>query len=318
MPPKAPRAAEPRLSAHFDAFNSSATGHQRAENRLSGSTLWRDSRHLKLREQFRSGHEGGKRIADTVGAGSDGSVKMGLLENGTVTWRREQDQLSLQESLDAERARKRVKVDYDDDDALSGKVSKLDSRKPKLRETKEEDEAGRPDVSPSRFLSPIDPNSSFSSTSSTKQQDEKDDTETPEYQHTAPPQIFHNLAFYINGSTAPVISDHKLKRLLTEHGAGISIALGRRTVTHVILGRPASNGGAGGGLAGSKIHKEISAKRGESVKYVTAEWVLESVKAGKRLPESKFEALRLAPKGVGSVAGMFGKKERVGKTVDHG
>lgn len=50
--------------------NSSATGHQRADNRLSGSTSWRDSRNSKLGEQFSGGAGGGKRVSDTVGAGS--------------------------------------------------------------------------------------------------------------------------------------------------------------------------------------------------------------------------------------------------------
>ncbi|KAJ4347311.1 uncharacterized protein N0V89_011251 [Didymosphaeria variabile] len=86
---------------------------------------------------------------------------------------------------------------------------------------------------------------------------------------TQPPakQIFRGLCFYINGSTMPLISDHKLKYVLHAHGASQSIALGRRTVTHVILGTT-----CGGGLAGSKIQKEIAKTRGNAVKYVSVEW----------------------------------------------
>ena len=90
------------------------------------------------------------------------------------------------------------------------------------------------------------------------------------------PQIFANLTIYINGSTMPLVSDHKLKHLLTTHGARMSIALGRRSVTHVILGK--ANGGvgkgAGGGLAGSKIEKEILRRgaRGNAIRYVTVDW----------------------------------------------
>ena len=69
--PSVSTAAEPRFGAHFDAWNSSSTGHQRAENRLSGSTGWRHSRTSKLAYQFKSGGTGGKRISDTVGAGSE-------------------------------------------------------------------------------------------------------------------------------------------------------------------------------------------------------------------------------------------------------
>lgn len=64
----------------------------------------------------------------------------------------------------------------------------------------------------------------------------------------------------------PVISDHKLRYVLAQHGASQSIALGRRTVTHVVLGTN------GGGLAGSKLQKEIVKARGNVVKYITVEW----------------------------------------------
>lgn len=123
--------------------------------------------------------------------------------------------------------------------------------------------------------------------------------------------IFSGLCIYINGSTAPVIGDHKLKHLLAEHGAHISIALGRRSVTHVIVGKPndGSGAGAGGGLAGSKIQKEIQRVRGKGVKFVSVEWVVESVKAGKRLAEARFQGVSIAPSGVGSVYGLLKKKE---------
>jgi hypothetical protein len=71
-PPKSvPPAAQPKFGAHFDAWNSSSTGHQRAENRLGGSIGWRQSRSSKLSYQFKSGGTGGPRISDQVGAGSE-------------------------------------------------------------------------------------------------------------------------------------------------------------------------------------------------------------------------------------------------------
>ena len=85
-------------------------------------------------------------------------------------------------------------------------------------------------------------------------------------------QIFEGLCFYVNGSTAPLVSDHKLKHLLAAHGARHSISLGRRTVTHVILGIVNANGGAGGGLAATKIQKEVARTGGKAVKYITVEW----------------------------------------------
>lgn len=86
-------------------------------------------------------------------------------------------------------------------------------------------------------------------------------------------KMFDNLVIYVNGSTHPIISDHKLKHLLAENGARMSFHLGRRQVTHVILGRPAAGSvGAGGGLAGGKLEKEIRRVGGVGVKYVGVEW----------------------------------------------
>ncbi len=86
--------------------------------------------------------------------------------------------------------------------------------------------------------------------------------------------IFDGLVIYINGSTHPLISDHKLKHLLAENGARLSIHLRRKQVTHVILGKPSGTQGygAGGGLAGAKIEKEIRRVGGCGVKYVGVEW----------------------------------------------
>jgi hypothetical protein len=64
-------AAKPKFGDVFDAWNSSSTGHQSAENKLSGSTGWRQSRSMKLSHQFKSGGTGGERISDKVGAGSE-------------------------------------------------------------------------------------------------------------------------------------------------------------------------------------------------------------------------------------------------------
>jgi hypothetical protein len=77
------KAAAPAARTFFDPWNSSSTGHQRAENRLSGSTSWRVSRNLKLSAQYKGGLAGGeKRVADTVGAGSTDFGKDGRKPNG--------------------------------------------------------------------------------------------------------------------------------------------------------------------------------------------------------------------------------------------
>ncbi|KAF2478013.1 uncharacterized protein BDR25DRAFT_207392 [Lindgomyces ingoldianus] len=270
-------AAAPASRSFFDPWNSSSTGHQRAENRLSGSTSWRESRNLKLGEQYRRGLGGGERVADTVGAGSTEFGKGGRKENGL--WEkgakglREGGQKSLAEVWGKRKAGRRNTI-------AGEKSGKLDSGMGEWRLKPEpefpvEDAEGIEDENP--------PDSNQTSVS------------IPLHR-----QIFDGLCFYLNGSTAPLVSDHKLKHLLAERGGKLSIALGRRSVTHVILGRASSAGGAGGGLAATKIQKEITRVGGKGVKFIGAEW-----HADRRLPETRFSTLKLAPKGQNSVYGLF-------------
>ena len=60
------------------------------------------------------------------------------------------------------------------------------------------------------------------------------------------------------------------------------------------------------------MQKEITKIKGKSVKFVTVEWVMESVANGKRAPEQNFEAVRLALKGTGGVQQMFAKATKKG------
>ncbi|CAH0053067.1 unnamed protein product [Clonostachys solani] len=114
--------------------------------------------------------------------------------------------------------------------------------------------------------------------------------------------IFEGLVVFVNGSTFPLVSDHALKQMLTKNGAQMSMHVARRRVTHVIIGKPARGGG---GLAGGKFEKEIKKIGGCGIKFVGPEWVLESIKAGKRLPEARFTAMKIAPKAQGSVHNLF-------------
>lgn len=79
-------------------------------------------------------------------------------------------------------------------------------------------------------------------------------------------KIFAGCSIYINGSTAPRISDVELKRLLSHHGARISMALARKTTTHVVISSV-----GGGGLAAGKLQKEIVGKK-NNIKYVSVQW----------------------------------------------
>jgi hypothetical protein len=68
--PSISSAAAPKYGDHFDAWNSSATGHQTTENRLGSSTGWRQYHSMKVFNQLKNGSTGG-RITDLVGAGSE-------------------------------------------------------------------------------------------------------------------------------------------------------------------------------------------------------------------------------------------------------
>ncbi|MCJ1352725.1 MAG: hypothetical protein MMC33_002709 [Icmadophila ericetorum] len=270
-----------------DIYNSSSTGHQIADNRLTSSVSWRQSRTLKLGEQFRGGDGGGKRMSDTVGAGSMGFGRNGRKANG---------------GWEKGAARLRKGVGGDIKAWMSGKGTINNSMGKGKKNTNQEPspKIGQPEEN----VLLKDPHSAHSPLDLEEQ----------------PPQIFANLNVYINGSTYPVIGDHRLKQLLATHGATVNISLARRTITHVILGTPNTRLkdkdyglggkekvriGAGGGLAASKIEKEIKRIRGESVKFVGVEWVVESVKAGRRLPEVRFSNLSTAGAGQGSVYRMF-------------
>lgn len=90
-----------------------------------------------------------------------------------------------------------------------------------------------------------------------------------------PPKIFAGMTVFINGSTLPLISDHKLKQLLIQHGAQVSIFMARKSVSHMIVGQPnagAEAGGAGGGLSARKLQQEIARGGWKGVKITSVEW----------------------------------------------
>ncbi|KAL8672117.1 MAG: hypothetical protein Q9168_003423, partial [Polycauliona sp. 1 TL-2023] len=254
--------------------------------------------------QFKAGASGGKRLYDTVGAGSESFGKDGRKENGG--W--EKGAVGLREKgwQDVRGLlAKNDKPNAGADPSSSGEGKEREGKRRKLSD----------DRAPK--------NSSLLSSNTAKKADGNEAQTVPHPAPTTPEprQIFDGLCVFINGSTAPLVGDHRLKQLLAQNGARVSIALGRRTVTHVILGTPngaglgGGGGGAGGGLAASKIQKEILRVGGKGVKYVGVEWVLESLKAGKRLPEAQFSNITLAAKGQKSVYGMFAKGKPSGSTA---
>ncbi|KAL2001799.1 hypothetical protein VTN02DRAFT_1202 [Thermoascus thermophilus] len=285
-------AADPTNHLLFDPWTSAATGHQRADGpSVAGTRWWRDVRTEKLGRQFRGDYQNQQN-------------------------RQQQQHLH---------GRKRERGNKDIRCFMGGVAKQKQNRNKKL----EEDDHSTP-CSASASASAVDDTPGAFSLDSTKYAIGKDDTapapETPPETETGPgPRrrgIFSNLTFYINGSTYPLISDHRLRHLLVTNGAEIALAPARRTVTHVILGthnRTTTIGvreGCGGGLAARKLQREIErvggGGGGSGVRFVGVEWVLESIKAAKRLPEARFahRTLHVAPRGQPSVLRMFGNLEQ--------
>ena len=273
MPTHHPKHPPPPLPTRifFDPFNSSSTGHQIDKNRLSGSTSWRDSRTHKLSHQFKdkSGRGGGQHLSDLVGAGSENFGKDGRKDNGD--WEvgapglRENGWQDIRELMTGNRKRSSGVLEDDSSDTKRRKSSVQEITRSEEHET------------PGSISKDRGPKTSLDTAS----------IPVPVADESPPPQIFRNLTIYLNGSTAPLISDLKLKTIFAQHGGYTSLGLARRTVTHVILG---DNSAGGGGLASRKIQKEVSLVRGlgKGVKYVTAQWIVDSVQKGVRLPESKY------------------------------
>ncbi len=238
--PKLPASAQPTLNRPFDPWNSVSTGHQRAEAR--GAQGWRESRNMKLRSQFVAGHLGGKRIADSVGAGAEEfDEKLGVF---------------IPKEARARAMNSVVDMLRNPSTMRPSSTPSLEGTGPKTESLAQEEDASLSTmIAEERLMAAC------------KTEDEA------RAEAVRKRGIFDGLVIYVNGSTHPLISDHKLKRLLSEHGARMSLHLGRRQVTHVILGKPAGpNSGAGGGLAGGKLDKEIRRVGGCGVKYVGVEW----------------------------------------------
>jgi hypothetical protein len=244
--PTIPRAAEPKHSVAFDAWNSSSTGHQRAENRLGGSIGWRQSRNMKLSSQFISRGTGGERISDQVGAGS-------------------QDWDEKAKALIPKDVRCRARTSVRDLLLMHGKPGWFDDTSSHCTNSDNTIVSALPRIQ--------GPGGQLLRTNANPDAETIPNDDAPPVKRG----IFDGLVMYVNGSTQPLISDHKLKQMFAENGGSMSLHLGRRQVTHVVLGNASAfggnaRGGSGGGLAATKIQKEIKTVRGCGVKYVGVEW----------------------------------------------
>ncbi|KAK3327332.1 hypothetical protein B0T19DRAFT_400210 [Cercophora scortea] len=297
LPPYAADLIHAPSRAAFDPWNSSSTGHQRAETR--GPPGWHESRSVKLHSQFQSGATGGKRISDRVRARALNSVADMLRNPGSM---RRPCRPSPPPPLRLCEPPPEMMTELGTAGESSGPRGGLGQPPVSLP-------LGR-DQALSSCCPPGTGDDDDVMAKGEEEEEEEEGTSTAAAGKAEETQrnIFDGLVVCVNGSTHPLISDHRLKHLLAEHGARTSIHLGRRQVTHVILGRPSGPaGGAGGGLAGGKLEREIRRVGGCGVKYVGVEWILESIKAGKRLPEARFANLKVAARGQQSVLGAFSK-----------
>lgn len=210
-----------------------------------------------MNSQFRAGNSGGQRISDTVGVGSGNyDERLGMFVPTEVRARAMNSVADMLRNPGSMRAASRPPSSSSTSlSSTSRRGSLLGKGLGNQEGSKDGDRATTEE--------------SFALTS--KEEDEAHDrTKTARAQERS---MFDGLVIYVNGSTHPLVSDHKLKHLLSEHGARLSLHLGRRQVTHVILGKPSGpNGGAGGGLAGGKLEREIRRVGGCGIKFVGVEW----------------------------------------------
>lgn len=253
--PTIPPVADANYSRTFDPWNSVGAGHQRADGRGPGG--WRDARDLKLRGQFAAGHAGALHGAAKSAAGtfpSDDRPKAGK----TIA-----DLLRTQAAVLQNKNGSSGSNSSGNSNASSSAAAPSSCRVT---------HGGLPPAAEKEMRpQPWQATSEERLAAAWAAEDEQQRGEKE--QLSAGRRILDGLVVYVNGSTHPAISDHRLKRVLVENGARVSMHLGRRQVTHVILGRPARPGvGAGGGLAGGKLEREIRRVGGCGVKYVGVEW----------------------------------------------
>ncbi|ODH49065.1 hypothetical protein GX48_04790 [Paracoccidioides brasiliensis] len=214
----------------FDPWNSASTGHQRAEKSHVGGPRWRQVLSQKLGRQFGDDTGRGGGVGDgewgwvssaqcgearrREGGSGDirslmGGVKKRRLHGGRVDMK----QVIAKDSIDGGITEGNGAFALDD----SGTESDRNDRWPERNGF-----YGTPSP-PKPPQGSLHPDSQLMPLASTTK------------------GIFTNLTIYVNGSTYPLILDHKLKHLLVSNDANVTPAFARLTVTHVILGRPNKN-----------------------------------------------------------------------------
>ncbi|KAJ5286968.1 hypothetical protein N7478_002654 [Penicillium angulare] len=340
--PPRKRPPSPQNWKRFDAWSSASTGHQKHRAAYAGSVSWRDTRSLKLERQLQIGdclrEEDHANSAQTLafdGICALQSVHEGNLEDekspaedilkdksveGPGEWKWVTDAEAKRAHMGVKDIRSFMGVSKRKagDELVraekkkttpSHHVNRLDTHRDGHRNTdRYSDSRSGPliETAPKILPSTLPPSIKPSLDDQMNSASSAISISTSEHV----PKIFAGITVFLNGSTLPLISDHKLKQLLVKHGAQISIFMARKTVSHMIVGQPNTGSeaahGAGGGLSARKLQQEIARGGWKGVKIISVEWALESINAGKRLAEFRFAVLNVAQKGQKSVAGMLG------------
>ncbi|KAJ5617433.1 hypothetical protein N7537_002547, partial [Penicillium hordei] len=330
-PTAKPQPPEPRNHLYFDPWQSASTGHQRAAEGggFLGSTSWRDARSAKLTKQYQSGDclpGRGKGLG--LGQGNKATQESTLVPGAFNGKCPSQSPPKIPASgawaMIAGDVAKRNELGVRDIRSFMG-VSKRTAVDELEKDTKTETKkirvvgGGGRSLSPARDVTEQDMEQDMETEKEKEKSQIKDESQHDSRSGTtldlkSTSSIFAGVSIFINGSTLPRISEYKLKHLLASNGAKTSIYMARKTVTHVLVGQPNTRtgsgsgttvSGAGGGLAASKLQQEIARGGWKGVKVVSVDWALESIKAGRRLAESRFPGMHVAAKGQRSVAGMF-------------
>jgi hypothetical protein len=310
-PPKKPPTStksNPQNNHIFDPWNSSSTGHQCAENPFSGTTSWRDTRSAKLKQQFRgedcprdrAGALGDQDFSAKAFDGTCGSVSPvaesyeagNRSVNGSTARAGEWRWVSDEEAKRAHLGVRDIRCFMGVGKRKAGNWFQVQMQGVKKAKNVPEQrrEKGELHATPSTTMAKPTPaptsttvTAPKSSTISTRQPpptsksnpepDRRQSNLSTTNSSSSTSKIFTGTTIYINGSTLPQISDHKLKSLLAAHGATIAIGMARRTVSHVIIGQPGTMWqGAGGGLAAGKLQGEIERGGWKGVRVVGVDW----------------------------------------------
>ena len=269
---KPTRAAQARRQA-FDPWVPVAAGHQIAETPTG--VQWRAARNKKLAGQFGGGGSGREHVG-SLGPGPGAQHDDAALVAGATATpdAQAQEGRSVREMLmepglmtkhPGAKVGAAITTTTTTTTTTTAAATTHLAGAPPAAEADSRDDKPSPPPSSSLLAS------SIKTSLSTDAQEARDGTDAPAAAGTKK-KIFDGVTVYVNGSTYPLVSDHQLKHLIAEHGGAVSLHLGRRSVTHVIVGRPVARGGAGGGLAGGKLESEIRKRRGLGVKFVGVEW----------------------------------------------